>query len=380
VKTDWKEYPSFRAAGSEKVAVITEDARELNCNVFEEDWSVEEGQMTGNVTVQVTSAESNDEEADNENTETWIPVTWIPVRESDIDSENGTWTFDVYNYPHDLPDLDESGYPQCNAGIKKPRLRGRSLRVRLAKYYIRYLMQARYLDFTTVPHRFLEECLIPDRILESPWIKRSNFRLKEDLDLRNSIPSALRQLRNRASHGHTSPLSGSEEEYRKVSLLLMMLLLDFIEREEAECLPQENYVDQLRGALNSRYDQIDKLRDDLEPENLVSDTEVEWLHAAVFIVCYYTEELIEGEKVLLSAETTRAIRKMADLLLELKKGEVTACLPDRINIAVRSGGLAMTREQDCITPFHDLSEGDVVRFRQESGAEEFDVAKDVWRI
>ena len=241
-------------------------------------------------------------------------------------------------------------------------------------------MQVRYFDFTTVPYRFLEEAFIPDRILESPWIARSNFRMAEELDLRNAIPSALHHFRNRAAHGHTNLSVGRQEEYRKVSLLLMMLLLDFIEREEVEYLSRENYVDQLRGALNSRYDRIEKLRVDLEPWNLVSDPEVDWSHAAVFISCYYVEKLTEEENTLLSKETIRVVQRMADLMLKLRRGKVTACLPDRINIAVRNGGLAMAHEQDCITPFDDLSKGDVVRFRQESGGEGYDLAKDVWGL
>jgi hypothetical protein len=40
----------------------------------------------------------------------------------------------------------------------------------------------------------------------------------------------------------------------------------------------------------------------------------------------------------------------------------------------------MAHEQDCITPFRDLSKGDVVRFHPESSADEYDVAKDVWKI
>lgn len=325
--------------------------------------------------------ETESDETDREETESERTKTWIPVRESDIDWDNGTWALDVYNYPHDdLPAFSENEHPQRSAGEMEPRLRGRSLRVRLARYYIHYLMQARYFGFTTVPYRFLEESLTPDRILERPWISSSKFRLAEELDPRNSISSALRKLRNRAAHGRSGPSSGSVEGHRKVSLLLTMLLLDFIEREETEYLVEDDYVDPLREALNSRYERIEQVRGDLEPWNLVSDTGVEGLHAAVFIVWYYMEELIEGEKVLLSTETTRAVRKMGDLLIELRKGEVTACLPDRINIAARGGGLAVAREQDCITPFHDLSKGDVIRFRKESSAEEYDVVKDVWRV
>jgi hypothetical protein len=238
-------------------------------------------------------------------------------------------------------------------------------------------MQARYFDFILVPYRFLEECLIPDRILESPWITKANFRLVEELDPRNGISSALRLLRNRAAHGYTNPSVGRQEEYRKVSLLIMLLLLDFIAREESEHLLQNDYVEQLREALNSRYGHIDKLRNDLKPWNLVSDIEVGWLHAAVFIACYYAEKLTEEEKVLLSAETTRAVRKMADLMVGLREGKVTARLPDQVNIAVRSGGLAVAHEQDCITPFHELSKGDSVRFRQENSGETHSIAKGV---
>jgi len=108
VKTDWKEYPPFRAAGSEKVAVVTENARKPDRNVFRENWSVAEGPVTVDVSVRIALSETDGAETDSEETDSERTKTWIPVRESDIDWDNGTWVFDVFNYPHDdLPAFDE---------------------------------------------------------------------------------------------------------------------------------------------------------------------------------------------------------------------------------------------------------------------------------
>ena len=367
VGLNWGAPPAFRTTGQEKVAVIEESP------TFREEWSVEDN-TTVEVTVRIRS--SNNEEAEDSDSTT---QTWIPLDESNLGWDEGAWALDVFNARQDFPDFDRRGYPQRDAGEKQARIRGDTLRSRLSEYYVHYLMQARYFDFTYVPYRFLEECLIPDRLLSSPWITKLNFELSEELDTRNYISSALRLIRNRAAHGYAKPLSGSLEEYRLSSILSFLVLIDFISRSNSDTSILDVEVDDVREFLRKRYNHIYELKGELEAWGVVSDERIEWLDSVLFIFLDRIKKSSLDNSLMVSEVVSLCLQNLYKVRLS-NLGVVTASLPGKLHISDKNEGYIVARKDHCYTSIEKISKGDKVRFIDDRNSEGQRTAQDVRKI
>lgn len=123
--------------------------------------------------------------------------------------------------------------------IHAPRLQGNDLRKQLARFYVEYVLPQSYYDFASVPYEFIEGALTPT---EAQRLPTTGFKILDNDNSesrnRNKVARALQNLRNRKAHGHAKrprPADATDTEWwRRGSLLVFILLLDYIESQSVK--------------------------------------------------------------------------------------------------------------------------------------------------
>ena len=195
------------------------------------------------------------------------------------------------------------------------------LRRLLAEHYERYIATPRYFDYVTTPLEVLEGALVPSDILEIPEITNAEFALPEDLDSRNKVAGALRNLRNKKAHGFIFPSDGVEvkEKYRIVSIVIFMVFLDFIEGGSGSG-NRVGAVRVMRDYLNDKYTHINRSGSEIKPYHLTDDSVISLFEATIFTLSFTQEKAVKSGsgKSFLSNNAIRSIHKMIGLLVPEK--------------------------------------------------------------
>jgi len=226
--------------------------------------------------------------------------------------------------PNDLPDNPWRKMPRVRGGRMEPHLHGKEatpkvVRTTLTDHYVRYVVECRYFDYVTVPWELLEGALVPEHILNTPWIEDAAFELPQDLDPRNYLARALHHLRNKKAHGFARPPSRKEKEERDriASIIIFFLFLDFLEGRSSP-RRENDTLREMRGYLRARYEHIDQDDEVLTPKKLRTDTKVQWLDTVAFIASFAKEKAVDSgnDRVFLSEKTITSIDRTVHYLTE----------------------------------------------------------------
>ncbi|MDX6404501.1 MAG: hypothetical protein QOH70_1956 [Blastocatellia bacterium] len=216
---------------------------------------------------------------------------------------------------------NKGGYlrTRYDAGSAAPKLNDEELRVLLADYYKRYILSGNSFDFATVPWEMLEGNLIPDPILDDPYLRNPAFDLSDTLDPRNYVARVNQNMRNKKAHGQVKPPHNSrvEADFRLVAKLAFMFLLDFL--QDSITPGRVNFdaeLDAVENILKGRYPHLRPLiaSGKLEPVNLTSDVRVSWIEFAAFLMCFAARNATDGTNTFLSQPTVNAVQRLIQLL------------------------------------------------------------------
>lgn len=259
-----------------------------------------------------------------------FPIFEVEVKAADY--------YAVYNHQigstsYPLNDKDDEGreIKRKYEGLAEPLLRGIQLRKRLKEDYCRYLLREHYLDYLSIPWEFLEGVLMPTTLLNDPRIWNPQLRLSFGLDEPdNHYREVFSLIRNKKVHGRIG-LSGEslwdEDEWnRKLTILLFLMLIDFIMRSGGKGTQDWNllFTNVVQFLLN-KYPDLSKRSQQRygpfpRPRDLTSDTQMTWSEFALLVMLQACRDAHQGNVI--SPRTAGAMERIA--ASTLPKAQITS--------------------------------------------------------